>query len=153
MSSPLVISGIIEAAVAEIPNLLYLRATASEANVQVDDIDLSANSIAIYNNRPDTSTAMGELSGLAETTWPVEIQVLALADFDDNTDDYDTLVDPLYKIAEELFDRITGSQGSELVFPDSYSINMGEQVKLYDKTLSGVMLSFDVFYSRGIKCF
>jgi len=153
MSSPVTISALIEAAVLQIPNLLFLRASAAEANIQLDDIDLAVDSVAIYNNRPDTTAAMGDLSGQVETTWPVEIQILALADFDDNTDDYDTLVDPLYVIATELFDRITEDQGSDLTFADSYGISMGATAKLYDKTLSGVMLSFDIYYSRGIKCY
>lgn len=154
MSSPLVISSLIETAVGNMPNLLFLRATDEEANIVLDDIDLSANNVAIYNNRPDTVGTAGDLSGNVEVEWPIEIQVIGLADFDDNDADADTIADPLYTIAEELFDRISQAVGqSGVTFPTGYEIGLGESVKLYDKTLTGVMLSFSLFYSRGIKCF
>jgi len=153
MASPLTVSGIIEDAVGEIPNLLFLRATDAEANVAIDDIDLSADNVAIYNNRPETSGVAGELSGLVQVEWPVEIHVIGLAELDDNDQDSDIIADPLYTIAEELFDRISNNQGSELTFPEGYSIDLGTPVKLYDKILTGVTLGFSIYYSRGIKCF
>ena len=154
MSSPLIISGIIEDAVNQIPDLLFLRATDAEANVAIDDIDLSADNIAIYNNRPESSGSAGDLSGLVQVEWPIEIHVIGLAELDDNDQDADIIADPLYTIAEELFDRIVNTTGqSVLTFPSSYSIDLGQPVKLYDKILTGVTLGFSVYYSRGIKCF
>ena len=156
MSSPLTVSSIIEAAVDQIANLIYLRATDAEANVAIDDIDLAADNVAIYNNRPSTTGTAGELSGLVQVEWPVEIHVLGLAELDDDDEDADVIADPLYSIAEELFDRITNTSGqnqSELTFPDGYSIDLGTPVKLYDKILTGVTLTFSIFYSRGIKCY
>ena len=154
MSSPLVISNLIKAEVEKIDNLIFLRATDQEANIVLDDIDLSVNNVAIYNNRPDTVGTTSEVSGNVEIEWPVEIIIAGLADFDDNDVDSDIVADPLYTIAEELFDRISQAAGQSFTtFPDGYEIGLGEPVKLYDKTLTGVVLSFSLIYTRGIKCF
>ena len=158
MSSPLLISGLIEDPVNQIADLLILRATDAEANVSVDDIDLSTANIAIYNNRPETSAVAGDISGLAEVEWPIQIHVIGLAELDDNDADSDVIADPLYTIAEQLFDRITNTAGltpqqSLLTFADNYTIDLGQPVKLYDKILTGVTLGFSVYYSRGIKCY
>jgi len=154
MSTPLSISNLIEDAVNQIPDLAFLRATDAEANIQVDDIDLGAANIAIYNNRPTTTGTSGDLSGLVQVEWPVEIHILGLADFDDDDLDADIIADPLYSIAEELYDRLVGDPlASLLTFSDSYTINLGDPVKLYDKTLTGVTLSFELYYSRGILCY
>ena len=156
MSSPLIISGIIEDAVDQITNLIFLRATDAEANVAIDDIDLSSDNVAIYNNRPETSASMGDQSGLAQVEWPIQIHVIGLAELDDNDQDADIIADPLYTIAEELFDRITNTSGQDqsvLTFPGDYTIDLGTPVKLYDKILTGVTLGFSVYYSRGIKCY
>lgn len=152
MSSPLQISTLIEDAVSQIPDLLFLRATDANANIEVDSIDLSVENVAIYNNRPTTNGLSGDISGLVEVEWPVEIVIVGLGNYDDNDVDSDIIADPLYTIAEQLYDIITNSQGSLLTFSESYSIDLGEPVKLYDKTLTGVELGFSIYYSRGIKC-
>lgn len=152
MSSPLEISALIEAAVGTIPNLIFMRATDANANIEVDEVDLSADNIAIYNNRPTTSGTSGDLSGLVQIEWPVEIVVVGLGNYDDNDIDSDIIADPLYTIAEQLYDSITNNQGSLLTFSNDYTIDLGEPVKLYDKTLTGVLLGFSIYYSRGIKC-
>ncbi len=151
--TPLQVSQLIEAAVGQIANLIFLRATDAEANVEVDDIDLSVDNVAIYNNRPDITAATSDESGQVEVEHPIEILVVGLAEFDDNDVDADVISDPLYSIAEELFDRVSGGQGSVLTFSDGYAIDLGSAVKLYDKVLTGVTLSFSIYYSRAIKCY
>ena len=154
MSTPLAISTLIESAVNNIDDLVFMRATDAEANVMLDDIDLASSSVAIYNNRPETIGTVQDTSGVMETEWPIEIVVVGLADFDDNDQDSDIISDPLYTIAQELYDRITSDTNQSKLTPaGAQAIDLGEPVKLYDKTLTGVKLSFSVFYSRGIKCY
>lgn len=153
MSSPLAVSNLIESAVAQLDDTLFLRATDAEANVSIDNIDMSEDDVAIYNNKSTSSSALSELSGNIETEWPIEIHFLSLADFDDNDVDADTLSDPLYVKAEKLFDFITQrAELSQITLTDGYEIDMGNPVKLYDKTLTGVTLSFTMMYSRAIRC-
>lgn len=139
---------ILEPIVATIADGFYLRATAAEANVELDEIDLSGKIVVIYDNLPELSSPIGQ-SGYVEQLWPVEIQILKLAEFDDNDVDGDSLRADCLRIANYIVDRLPRSGGSYL---ESYDVSFLEEVKVYDKTMTGCRLTFEYPIARETYC-
>ena len=142
------ISPIIEAIVATIPDGVYLRATAQEANIEADDLDLEGKILVVYNNLPSVDHTFG-VGGHVVAVWPVEIQVLKLADFDDNDADGDIIREDCLRIANYIADVFP--ENSVQIIED-YNIDFLDEVKVYDATLTGCRLSFDYPIDREIYC-
>ena len=148
--SPKQVSAAIAAVVvSDIPNGEYLRATDHNANISADQIDLAEKVLVQYNNRPTISGSIAGLSGVASEVVPVEISFLKLADFDDDSEDTDILIDDLVGYARTMFDKIS-SLTSGAQSATSYTIEQDSTIKIYDKTMSGVKLSFDIITPRGL---
>jgi hypothetical protein len=130
----------LEAIVAAIPDSVFLRATDADASTDVDRIDLSGKTIFIYNNLPTVDHPQVQ-GGSVFRSWPVEIRILRLADFDDNTVQGDALRDICIAGADAVYDKLP-TQFSDLPVPSTYSLNLLGEVKVYDKTLTGVRLTF-----------
>ena len=77
---------------------------------------------------------------------------MKLADSDDNDEDREDLIDDLVDHARKLFDVLSNNEVlAEYV--ESYEIDLGnDETKIYDKTMSGVKLSFDLMTQRGVIC-
>lgn len=141
-------SPIIETIVGTIAEGVYLRATSPEANIELDDLDLKDKIVVVYNNLPELTSTVGQ-SGYVEQLWPVEIQVLKLADFDDNDVNGDLIRTECLRIANFIFDSLPRSGVS---YVETYDVSFLEQVKLYDKTLTGCNLTFEYPIERTVYC-
>ncbi len=153
MISPSALNSLIRSAVlANVPDSTYLRATDQEANISADGLDLADQVFVLYNNRPIVEGTLGQNSGLVQEAIPVEISFLCLADFDDNDEDGDQIMDLLHGHAQVIFDRLSLNEVlAEYV--ESYTIEWGDTTtKIYDKVMTGVKLSFDILTQRGVSC-
>jgi len=136
------VNSIIRDAVYSIPDTYYLRATDQEANIEMDDIDLIDITVCIYNNLP---TINNVVSNGVVAEYPVEIKILQLADYDDNDVDGDVIREACMDIAYELQYTITSdNRTSQAADVDNFIVDMLDQVKLYDKILTGVELRFNL---------
>jgi len=136
------ISALIAAQVELIPDAVYYRATDTEANKDIDNIDLGGKTIVLFNN---VAT-----SGYVTQDIPISIKVLKLASFDDREVDSDILRDDCKLVAEKLFNKITNSQDINIMPPTlEYTIEFMNQTKIYDKTVTGCTLSFTISSDRG----
>jgi len=140
------ISAGLAAIVATIPNSVFLRATDASANTDVDHIDLAGKTIFIYNNLPIVNHAVNK-GGSVFRTWPVEIRVLRLADFDDNTDQGDALRDVCIDGADALYDKLPG-QFPDYPVTEEYGLQLLGEEKVYDKTLTGCRMIFTLNVRR-----
>jgi len=140
------VSSIIEDAVATVTDSVYLRATDMDANTSVAEIALEGKVFCVFNNLP-TMKATGENGFTYEV--PVEISVLRLADFDDNTIDGDAIRDSVVPSAEKIFDKIArDSRISNLMVSEGYELSFEDQVEIYDSILTGVKLEFTMYLDR-----
>ena len=140
------LSTALQTIVAGIPNALFLRATDTDANKSVDNIDLSGKTIVLFNNLPTIVHNVAR-SGFIMQEIPVEIKVLQLAQLDNTTGQQDTIRDNCTAIANSIFDLITKDQQ----LPDAfeYSIAYLGAVNIYDKLLTGCAFSFVMNSSRS----
>jgi len=139
------LSTLIQTIVGTISGAVYLRATDADANVSIDNIELDGKTIVLFNNLPDITHTIAR-TGFIMQQIPVEIRVLQLAGLDDTTDGSDILRDRCADIANNIFDQITFSQ--ELPDTFEYQISYLNEVKIYDKTMTGCRLSFVFNASR-----
>ena len=140
-----------------VPNSQYLRATDEQANIASDQIDLQGLTFVLYNNLAEVGTeSSGELSGGVTEIWPIEIRFLILADLSDNTEESDALVDDFYEYARRMYGIITQSDvlKPELLEDESlYQIIRSDDTqKIYDKTMTGVLLTFELRFQTGVRC-
>jgi len=143
----MIVNSIIQDAVNSIQDTYYLRATDQEANISIDEIDLYGLTACIYNNLP---TITHSVTNSIVREWPVEIKILQLADFDDDDNDGDIIRDACMQIADILHDKIVGDlRASQAADINNYIIDMLDQVKLYDQTLTGVNLRFELPINRN----
>ena len=142
------ISPIIEAIVATIDNGVYLRATSQEANIEADDLILDDKILIIYNNLPDVEHTIG-VGGNVVAVWPVEIQILKLADFDDDSKDGDLIRADCLRIANYIIDVFP--ENSVQIIED-YDVDFLGEVKVYDAILTGCRLNFNYPIDREIYC-
>jgi len=140
------LSTTIETIVAGITGGVFLRATDNDANISVDNIDLEGKTLCIFNNLPVVSNQVSK-SGYIVQVWPVEIRVLQLSNLDDTTAQGDAIRDACAIAADTIWDKITFDQS----LPDAfeYELNYLNEVKVYDKTLTGVRLTFMFNSSRN----
>lgn len=133
--------------VIETEGYLFLRATDIEANIEVDNVDVSNNIVVILNNLPEVGHEIS-ISGAARSQWPVELQFLKLAQLDHKEDESDTLrsdcQDAAYRIIAKLDPEIFAE------YPTTYTINFLTQTKIYDKILTGCVVNVDLLYEVPI---
>lgn len=140
------ISNVIEDAAGLISKTMYLRATDIEMNTSADDIDLSSLTVVIFNNLPLVNNLVLQ-SGYITQSWPIEIKIVRLAELDDTTKQSDDIRDVCLSVANQLFDILSKAQ----TIPDAfeYQVNFLNELKVYDKILTGCTLSFTLNTPRG----
>lgn len=149
----MLISDIIKDAADLIPNSVYNRASDIENNTDVADIKLAGKTFISFNNLPTISTSVSEISNNSIATYPVEIQFLELAEFDDITLDGDDIRERLIPIAKKLFHTVSNDDRASLVeFADGYEMELNGNVKLYDTIMTGLTLSFVVYLDNTNQC-
>tara|TARA_R110000751_G_scaffold131994_4_gene234409 strand:+ start:4659 stop:5105 length:447 start_codon:yes stop_codon:yes gene_type:complete len=146
----MLINDILKDACALIPNSVYLRATSTEANTSVADIDLAGKTFCLYNN---LSSVVYNVGNSVVSSHPVEIKFLELADFDDDTEQGDVIRERLLEVAKSIFFTISiDDRVSKAEITESFEINMEDNVKLYDTIMTGVSLEFDIFIDGSQLC-
>ena len=140
------ISALLSAICYEIPNAMYLRATDTDANTTLDNVNISGRYVVLFNNLPEVNVSVSQ-SGYMTKSTPIGIKVLRLAGLDDTTIESDTIRDSCEDVANMIFDKITKDQ--ELPDTFEYSLSFLNEVKLYDKILTGVSMSFVLNTERG----
>ena len=132
------ISQVIQDAVAQLPDSIYLRATDYEANVELDNIDLDGKTVFIYNNLPVINYAL-DIAILPQ--WPIVIKVMQMTDLDANTQDKDLQREAMVEPAQDLLKLLlSDSISSQAVLPPNATITFLDND--YDKNLTGVELAF-----------
>jgi len=119
---------------------LYLRATPSEANEEIERTAMKGLTLVIYTNFPSVDF---KLDPLIKATYPVEIQVLKLASYDDNTRDSDVYIDGCRDIALKLALDILNTTPA-IIYPEDINTETFDSVQIYDDILTGVTLSFNL---------
>lgn len=120
---------------------LYLRAVPSEANETIERHDLQGRFLVIYTNHPTVDYDI--TGGFTKANYPVQIQVLKLGDFDDNTEDSDILVDECRAFAETMALALLNYEEG-IIFPDGFETDPFDTVQIYDSILTGVTLTLDI---------
>lgn len=124
---------------AEDLGMLYLRATDYDANVKVEEIDLGELPILIYNNLLEVEYTLG---GGIVAEYPIEIKILKLGYFDNDTEDADFIINACRKLGESLVNLLLEN---ELInTPDTYTIDALNTVEIYDELMSGIQLNVDL---------
>lgn len=145
------VSPIIETAAGLVPDSLYLRATDTQANIEVDEIDLEDKVAILYNNLPTVKHAVS--AGGVIRRWPVEIKILKLAQADDNDVNGDVIRAALLPYADLMFDAILKDQRVSLAdVPSSYDIDFLDVVRIYDNIMTGLVIKFSISISRANFC-
>lgn len=140
------ISSILKRAVQKLPNAKYLRATDDDANNKLDDIDVSGLTVFIYHNLPRVVNTIQE-GGLVQENWPTEIDVVQLADYDDDTIDGDAIRNSCKEMANRLMDQLKVRTDS--VTPIStYEHSFSEAVQIHDTIFTGLRLRFNWIIDR-----
>ena len=84
---------------------------------------------------------------------PVQIRFLELADFGDNTDQGDDIRDRMITAAQALFNSVMkNSNQARIRYADEMTIDLADNVKLYDTILTGVILEFDIYINAKPGC-
>ena len=146
----LLINEMIETAAAAIPNSVYMRATDNTANTDVSNVDLAGKTFVVFNNLPRIGydSTVGLLARV-----PVQIRFLELADFGDNTDQGDDIRDRMITAAQALFNSVMkNSNQARIRYADEMTIDLADNVKLYDTILTGVILEFDIYINAKPGC-
>ena len=144
------VTDIIRDAVAKFDDSHFLRATDMDANISVAEIDLEGKILFIFNNLPTISNTAG--SGVM-SAYPIQIQILELADEDDNTEQGDDIRGNLIPIADTLFSTLQKDPRHSLAeYAENYDIDLQGEVKIYDGIFTGVMLEFDLFINVTKLC-
>lgn len=144
------ISEALKVIVSNIPNAVFMRATSEEANKDVDDVDLLGKTIVIFNNLPTVPNQISQ-SGYVSRTWPIDLQILQLGDVDETTLAGDNIRDNCHEIADKIYDALNTQFEDQ--WPESisdYTIDFVNQMKLYDKILTGCLMSFQINLPRTV---
>ena len=131
-------------------NAVYLRGTPSDANISLDDIELKPGQlIAIFSNLPIKQNPIGAIGTRVYREVPIQIQVLALADLDDTTEQGDAHRDKAINLCDAIYDQVIRADFISQVVPfEGYEIDTEATEKIYDKILTGVTLSFTIYLDR-----
>lgn len=140
------ISTILKGTIQKLPNASYLRATDDDANVEIEKIDIKGKTIFIYRNLPTVTNSI-QAGGLVQSNYPTEIDVLQLADLDDNTKNGDDIRASCKAMADRLMDRLKIRTDSVTPIP-SYQIVFSESVQVKDALLTGCILRFNWIFDR-----
>ena len=140
------ISTILKETIRKLPNASYLRATDDDANVEIEKIDIKGKTIFIYRNLPTVTNPI-QAGGLVQSNYPTEIDVLQLADLDDNTKDGDDIRASCKTMADRLMDHLKIRTDSVTPIP-SYQIVFTESVQVKDSLLTGCVLRFNWIFDR-----
>lgn len=130
-------------AIASNLGLEYLRATDPQANEELGRKDLNGLTIMIYNNLPDVEY---NVYPYLEANYPVQVKIMKLASFDDNTVDTDIIQDSCRTIAEQVA-RDLMSYDDTIIAPETFLITSQDNVELFDDILTGVTLEIDIKYT------
>ena len=137
------VTDIIRDAVNKISDSYFLRATDIDKNIEVADIDFEGLTLFVFNNLPTITNSVN--SGVI-SRYPVQIQILEVAEDDDNTEQSDEIRTRLIPIATTLFSTILNDPRHSLAeYASDYDIDLEGTVKITDSTFTGVMLEFDLF--------
>ena len=140
------LSTILKETIQKLPNAKYLRATDDDANVEIENIDIKGKTIFIYRNLPTVTNPI-QAGGHVQSHYPTEIDVLQLADIDDNTKNGDDIRASCKSMADRLMDHIKIRPDS--VTPiSSYQIVFSESVQVKDTLLTGCVLRFTWIFDR-----
>lgn len=140
------ISTILKETIQKLPNASYLRATDDDANVEIENIDIKGKTIFIYRNLPTVTNPI-QAGGMVQSNYPTEIDVLQLADNDDNTKDGDDIRASCKDMADRLMDHLKIRTDSVTPIP-SYQIVFSESVQVKDTLLTGCVLRFNWIFDR-----
>lgn len=138
----LVLTSLIESIVKRLPDSTFMRATDNDANIDLDSIDLAGQTIFIFNNLPEISI-VPMAGGMLTEQWPVEIDILRLAELDDNTSDGDELRDSCLQLSKRFINKWIKEETNNVPVED-FEFSFAETVKIYDKILTGGRLVFTV---------
>ena len=140
------ISTILRETIQKLPNASYLRATDDDANIEIEKIDIKGKTIFIYRNLPTVTNPI-QAGGLVQANYPTEIDVLQLADLDDNTKNGDDIRASCKDMADRLMDHLKIRTDSVTPIP-SYQIVFSESVQVKDSLLTGCVLRFNWIFDR-----
>jgi hypothetical protein len=122
---------------------IYLRATPSDANNELQEIEVGSKVLCIYSNHPSVEY---NLEFNIKALYPLQIQFLKIADFDDNTVDSDLLIDICREEAEKFAIGLINYQ-ENFIFPDGFTIDPFDTIKVDDSILTGVTLNINFEYT------
>jgi len=137
------LSPILKQITGTIPDTYYLRDSDLDANIDIDLINIEGLTLVIYNNLQTVVHDLPEGGGTTTTrSWPVELKILQLADLDDDGDGGDIIRGACLAIADTIFDRlIQDPLLSQIKAIDGYDVSFEDNVKIFDKMLTGCTLS------------
>jgi hypothetical protein len=142
------ISEILKTTVQKLPNALFIRATDDDANIELDNISISGRTVFLYHNLPRVGNEF-QKGGLSNENYPTEIDVLQLADFDDNTRDSDAIREECKVMSDRLMDQLKVRTDS--VRPIAgYEQDYSGSVKVHDVILTGLRLRFNWPFDREV---
>ncbi len=145
------VSPVIETAAGLVPDSIYLRATDTQANIEVDELDLVDKVAILYNNLPTVKHAAS--AGGVVRRWPVEVKILKLAQVDDDDTNGDTIRGELLPYADLIFDAILKDSRVSLAdVPTSYDIDFLDVVRIYDNVMTGLTIKFNISIQRANFC-
>lgn len=130
-----------------IPGCWYVRATDDDANIIVDELDATVKILCIYNNLATINNVASQ-GRFSYREWPIEINILSLSELDANTEEGDAIRATLIPVADAIYDKLPDVTEAPPV--DGYEIELLNQVKIYDKILTGVRLSLTYNLGRNI---
>ena len=140
------ISTILKETVQKLPNASYMRATDDDANIEIENIDIKGKTVFIYRNLPTVTNSI-QKGGHIQSNYPTEIDVLQLADFDDNTLDGDEIRASCKDMADKLMDHLKIRTDSVTPIP-AYQVVFSESVQVKDTLLTGCVLRFNWIFDR-----
>jgi len=135
----------IETVINNMTNVIYLRASESEANMAVDKMYIGSKCLAIHIDR-STITTNHSTGGYIYKVVPTQILfVFKNAALDDKQTAVDVLVNNAEIIADAFYDKIIQSN----IVPDmvplpGFTAARLEAVKRFDAILSGVLFECDL---------
>lgn len=148
MGSIITLQNEIQAIIEGMDNIQYLRAKESEANIALNDLQVS-DCLAIHFDRTTVAAGIHNQNHIIKII-PTEILfVYKNTELDDKQTDIDILIDQAEDKADEFFDRLIQSAViNDLGEFEDYELNRLEADKRFDAILSGVLFTWDTPVSR-----
>ena len=124
--------------------ILYFRFNESDMNQAISDTDVQGLQLMNWLNEPLVTY---QASGVFIATYPLEIEVLELAEADDNTPDSDQIVDRCRRTAEKLVSKLLAVDEILIADGQTFSIDSLTTIKKYDDVFTGVLIQISVSYN------